>query len=145
MSTPFPTFSTSIPIDISAVNYGGHLGHDRLVSMMHEARLHFFKELGQTEADFFGNGLILKTLNVDYLQEAFWGEALTFRITVSEINRASFGLHYDILRGETMIATADIVLIGFDYQSRKVARLSQEFPLALANLTPSSESLQGEE
>ncbi len=64
-------FSTTLTINIEHVNYGNHLGHDKLVALMHEARLRFLDHLGQSEVDFYGISLILKSLVVNYHQEAF--------------------------------------------------------------------------
>ncbi|MCH5718100.1 acyl-CoA thioesterase [Niabella hibiscisoli] len=46
---PHFTFSTSIAIRITDVNYGGHVGNDAILSIIHEARLQFLKALGYSE------------------------------------------------------------------------------------------------
>ncbi len=117
-------FSTTLPIQIEHINYGNHLAHDKLVTLMHEARLQFFDQLGQSEIDFYGISLILKSLNVNYRQEAFRGDKLTFALTIREVRSSAFTLHYEVRNqaGEP-IADADTVLVGFDYGKRRVARL----------------------
>ena len=37
-------FSTDIAVRISDINYGGHLGHDSIISLIHEARVRFLKD-----------------------------------------------------------------------------------------------------
>ena len=37
-------FSTEIPIRISDINYGGHLGNDAVLSIVHEARIQFLQQ-----------------------------------------------------------------------------------------------------
>lgn len=117
-------FITSLPVNIEHVNYGNHLAHDKLVSLMHEARLRFFDHLGQSEIDFYGISLILKSMTINYRQEAFRGDELQFAVTISEVRGSAFALHYEVAntKGE-IIADADLVLVGFDYGKRKIARL----------------------
>ncbi len=117
-------FTATLPVTIEHINYGNHLAHDKLVTLMHEARLRFFEHLGQSEIDFYGVSLILKSLTVNYRQEAFRGDELAFFITISEVRNSSFTLHYAISNasGEA-IADANVVLVGFDYGVRKIARL----------------------
>lgn len=132
-------FQTTLDVDIATINYGGHLAHDRLITLMHEARLRFLKALGQSEVSFYGVGLIAKSLQVDYLKEVFWGEKLTLQMTVNNPSGAGFTLHYHIVDSEQQaVATADIVLLCFDYQKRKVARLAKDFLSDIAKLQSAS-------
>ncbi|PID66030.1 MAG: thioesterase [Gammaproteobacteria bacterium] len=117
-------FSTTLPIYIEHINYGHHLAHDKLITLMHEARLQFFDRLGQSEMDFYGISLIMKSLTVNYRQEAFRGDKLTFALTIREVRGSAFMLHYDIRNQHNeAIADAQIVLVGYDYGKRRVARL----------------------
>jgi acyl-CoA thioester hydrolase len=42
-------FSTDITVRTTDLNYGGHLGNDRLLSLIHEARVAFLKYRGLTQ------------------------------------------------------------------------------------------------
>ena len=42
------TFSTQIPVRITDINYGGHLGNDALLALLHEARVQFLRRYGYT-------------------------------------------------------------------------------------------------
>lgn len=130
-------FSTTLPVTVGQINYGGHLSHDKLITLMHEARLRFFDRLGQSEIDFFGISLILKSITVNYRQESFRGDELTFILSINEVCGSAFGLHYHInnQHGET-VAEADLVLVGFDYGSRKIARLPDLCRQTLTQLPP---------
>ena len=37
-------FSTEIPVRITDINYGGHLGNDSILSIVQEARVRFLNE-----------------------------------------------------------------------------------------------------
>lgn len=117
-------FTTTLPIHIEHINYGGHLAHDTLLSLMHEARLQFFDRLGQSELDFYGISLILKSLSVEYRQEAFRGDLLTFAISIAEVRGSGFSLRYEIRNQHNdTVAQANVILVGFDYGKRRIARL----------------------
>ena len=71
----FP-FSVSLPVRITDMNYGGHLGNDRYLTISHEARVKFLEWLGYTELDFSGPGLILANVAIDYKAEIKYGDNL---------------------------------------------------------------------
>ena len=48
------SFTTTIPIRITDLNYGGHVGNDTILSIIHEARMQFLKNAGYTELDLEG-------------------------------------------------------------------------------------------
>ncbi|PIE45601.1 MAG: thioesterase [Gammaproteobacteria bacterium] len=117
-------FNTELTVNIDHINYGNHLGHDKLVTMLHEARLRFFDYLGQSEFDFYGIGLIMKSLTVNYRQESFRGDKLSFAMRFEDIRTSAFCLHYEVVRDNgDIIADANVVLVGFDYGKRRVAKL----------------------
>lgn len=117
-------FDTKLAVRISDINYGNHLAHDRLVTLMHEARLQFFADLGESESHFYGVGLILKSLQVEYRKEAFYPDLLTFSIAVDEIRNSAFSLSYQVQNEQAeKIAEANLVLVAYDYQKQKIARL----------------------
>lgn len=130
-------FTTTLPVNIEHINYGGHLAHDKLVTLMHEARLRFFDRLGQSEIDFYGISLILKSMTVNYRQEVFRGEKLIFAITIAEVRGSAFSLNYEVRNAAAeKIADAVFVLVGFDYGKRKIARLPDLCRTALTAQQP---------
>ena len=52
-------FRTEISVRIDDLNYGGHLGHDRVLTLVHEARVAWLKSHGWSEMDCAGTGLIM--------------------------------------------------------------------------------------
>ena len=69
-------FSTDLRVRISDINYGGHLGNDSLLSLIHEARLRFLKKYGFTELNIEGRDLITVDSVIIYKAEVFHGESL---------------------------------------------------------------------
>lgn len=121
------TFSTNIPIRITDINYGGHLGNDALLSIIHEARLQFFHSLGYTEMDMEGTGLIMANVAIEFKAEAFYGETLLVSVTASDFTRAGFDLVYLLEKRQDdttiIVAIAQTGMVCYDYTSKKIAAL----------------------
>src|SRR6185437_3699993 len=91
-------FHTTLEVRISDINYGNHLGHDLLVSLLHEARVRFLKKLGyDNELNIDGMGMLMTNLVVNYLNEAFYADKLTINIGIGEITRTSVQLIYQAM------------------------------------------------
>lgn len=65
------SFSTEVEVRIGDINYGGHLGNDALLSLIHEARMRYFAALGYTELSLGGVGTIMADSAIVYKSEAF--------------------------------------------------------------------------
>lgn len=123
-----------LPVRITDINYGNHLGNDSMVSMLHEARLQFLQQHGFTEMDADGIGLIMKDIAVNFRSESFYGDELIISIWPDQISRASFQLKYKAIchrdDGEILIAEAQTTMVCYDYTNRKVAAM----PTGLKNI-----------
>ena len=121
------SFSSQIPVRISDINYGGHVGNDSILSLIHEARLHFLKSFGYTELEFAGVGLIMADAAIEFKGEAFYGDVLKAYVAVKEISRIGFELYYKLVKGEdeTVVAVAKTGMICFDYSKRKVTTVPE--------------------
>lgn len=117
-----------IPVRITDINYGNHLGNDRLLSIIHEARMQMLSQWGFTELDVDGVGMIMADVMIAYRGEAYYGDTLTVKIYVSEITDRSFDLLYHIStqRNEIIkdIAHAKTGMVTYDYKAARIAILS---------------------
>jgi acyl-CoA thioesterase FadM len=122
-------FFTNIPLRVSDINYGGHLGHDSVLTLTHEARVRFLAKHGFTEMDVYGAGLIISDAIIVYKSEAFWGEVVKIQIGISEFNKYGFDLIYKITEKKTKreIARVKTGMVFFDYKKRTVARVPPKF------------------
>ena len=125
-----------IPVRITDLNYGNHVGNDAVVSIIHEARVQFLKKGGYTELNIGGPGLIMADLAVEYLRELFYGDQLIISIAVAEISRLSFELCYEIkAQRENDIfisAKAKTTMVCYDYLAKKVTAVPDTFKEFLA-------------
>jgi YbgC/YbaW family acyl-CoA thioester hydrolase len=124
-------FSTNFEIRISDINYGGHLGNDRYLSIFQDARLRYLKQFGYSELDIGENtSLIMSQAHIDFKAEAFWDDRLTVYVRVSELKSVKFVIEYLLVNNDKqakVIATGYTEMVGFDYQNRKVSKLPVRF------------------
>ena len=121
--------TVQIPVRITDINYGNHLGNDALVSILHEARVLWLKQHHYTELNAGGTALIMGDLAVEYLNESLYGDTLIISIAAGEITRVSFELYYlvETSREEKKIpvARAKTGLICYDYQLKKLVAITE--------------------
>ena len=114
------SFTTAITVRITDINYGGHLGNDKVLSLMHEVRMLWLQSIGYSELNIEGAGLIMADAGIQFKSEAFFGEVLTAEIAVAEISRAGFNLYYRFKCAERVVATGKTGMLFFDYSNRKI-------------------------
>jgi len=120
-------FSTEIKIRITDLNYGGHLGNDSMLSILHETRVRFLKHFGYSEMNVAGVGIIMADAAIQFKTQAFYGERLKIEIAVGDFSRVSFDIYYRILSGTREVALAKTGIVFYNYETKKVAAVPQEF------------------
>ena len=122
-------FQTTIPIRITDLNYGGHVGNDRILSLIHEARVDYLQSLGFSELNMGGVSLIMADVAIEYKNELFHGDKLTIQVSAGDFTSSGFDLFYllqkDDVNGRVLIAKAKTGMVCFDYSSRKVMRIPE--------------------
>jgi len=123
--------SIEIPVRITDINYGNHVGNDSLISLLHEARVQWLNQLGYSELDIEGSSIIMNELGVNYLNESFYGDVLNIQLSVGEISTAGFELYYSITtnRNNTTltIAKAKTGIVFYDYSVKKISPIPAVF------------------
>jgi acyl-CoA thioester hydrolase len=117
-------FSTIIPVRITDINYGNHLGNDAVLSFIHEARVQFLKSYNLEELKFEDVGLIMSDAAIEFKNEAFYGDQLKIYVAASNASKVSFDIFYkmvvDTTEVEKNIAFAKTGMICYDYDQKKV-------------------------
>lgn len=123
------SFQTEIPIRITDINYGGHLGNDSLLSIIHEARVRFLKHLGYSESDVEGTGIIMNDAAIQYKSEGFYGDDLLIEVGVMDFSKIGCDIVYRITNMDSKkeIAFAKTGIVFFDYKNKKVVPVPEEF------------------
>ncbi len=124
-----------IPIRITDINYGNHVGNDAFVKLIHEARVHWLNRYGYTELNIEGIGLIMSELAIEFKHESFYGDVVDIKLAVGEITRVGFELLYQLFtkrNAETiLLANAKTGMICYDYDAKKVVAIPEKLKVIL--------------
>jgi acyl-CoA thioesterase FadM len=128
-------FSTEIPIRITDLNYGGHVGNDIFLSLIHEARVQFLQHAGYSEFDFAGIGLIMNDVAIEFKSEIFYGDIIKASIIAGEFSRVSFDIFYKLEKESNdktiLVAAAKTGMVCFNYQTKKIVAVPDEARIKL--------------
>jgi len=125
---PLPAydFSCTLAVRTTDLNYGGHLGNDRLLALVQEARVAFLAARGLGELDAGGTSLIMADAAVVYQGEAFAGDELRFEVAARGPGRVGFRIFTRVTRPAdgAAIALVETGLVCFDYAKQRPQPLS---------------------
>jgi acyl-CoA thioesterase FadM len=133
-------FRTEIPIRISDINYGGHLGNDAVLSIVHEARIQYLKYLGYSELDIEGAGVMMTDAVIVYSSEGFYGDVLIIEAGVTDFQLTNCDFVFRLINKLTgkEIAHAKTGIAFFNRQTRKISPLPDTFRQKCCSDHPSS-------
>ena len=118
------SFTATIPVRITDLNYGNHVGNDAVLSIIHEARMQFLAHHGFTELNCGGAGLIMSDVGIEFKKEIFYGDVLSVNIAAVNFTSVGFDLYYQILNKEKAIAAlAKTGMVCYDYDKKKIAQV----------------------
>lgn len=128
--------SVIIPVRITDLNYGNHLGNHTMVAIIHEARAQFLNLHGFTEMNAGGTSLIMNELLVEFKNESFYNDVLEIKLFCGEVSRAGFELFYLITvqrnEEEIIIAHAKTGMVCYNYSEKKIEMLPDKLKAILA-------------
>src|SRR5688500_12149107 len=122
------SFSAIIPVRITDLNYGNHVGNDSILSLIHEARVLFLNHHHLSELHFGGVGLIIADVAIEFKAELFYGDVLKVYVTANEFSVVGFDLVYKLVKNEEeiVVAIAKTGMVCFDYKQKKVAKVPED-------------------
>lgn len=117
-------YSFEIPVRITDINYGGHVGNDRMLTLAHEARIQFLAKHGYTEMNLEGVSLILTKASLELRRELFFGDPLFIAVTAGNFTAKGFDLFYKMEKinkeGNKELTAAIITsMVCYDYTNKK--------------------------
>ena len=126
----FP-FTANIPVRITDINFGGHVGNDTILSIVHEARAQFFTHCGYTELDFAGAGTIMSDVAIEYKNQTYYGDTILASVAVGEITKVAFDLFYKLEKrsagGKLIpVAFAKTWMVCYDYDQNKITAIPEK-------------------
>lgn len=131
LSVPKNNLATiKIPVRITDINYGNHLGNDSFISIVHEARVQWLQAHNYSELNIEGTGLILAELAVEFKSEGFYGDIIEVMISAGEITKVSFELFYTLSAKRNnqtiLLAVAKTGMVCYNYTDKKVTAVPQQ-------------------
>lgn len=120
-------FQTRLRARITDMNYGGHMGYDALVGILHEARIRYLESKGFTELDAGGGALMMVDAVVICQREIFAGSDLTVDLGTADSSRTSFNFFYRVRVGAKEHARAKTGMIFFDYAAKRICKIPIAF------------------
>jgi acyl-CoA thioester hydrolase len=128
------SFTTSIQVRITDINYGGHVGNDAILSLVHEARMRFLKQHGYTELELGGVGLIMADAAIEFRNELFYGDTVIVSLACAEFSKVSFDIYYKLEKTpdptldqkRIPVAIVKTGMVCYDYANKKIAAIPEE-------------------
>jgi len=125
------SFTTKIPVRITDINFGGHVGNDTILSLVHETRAQYLSYCGYDELNFAGVGIIMSDVAIEYKNQIYYGDEITASIAVGEITRVAFDLFYKLEKRSPddnliPVAFAKTWMVCYDYDQKKVAAIPED-------------------
>lgn len=119
-------FTTELLIQVSDINYGGHLGNDRFLTLAQEVRSRFFRSKGWTEKNIAHTpmGIVVTEAHIRFLSEGFLGDRILAKLYVSEKKRCQCTFHYElsVIESQKKLSEMSTKVAFFDYEKRKVGK-----------------------
>ncbi|MDD3117914.1 MAG: thioesterase family protein [Victivallales bacterium] len=129
-------FRTAMPLRITDINYGGHLGNDAVLGLVHEARVRFYRALGGSEMDLGGAATIMTDAIVVFRAQGLYGMTLEIKIAVADFTATGCDLYYQLhdLDSGREIARVKTGIAFFDYQRGRPVPIPAAFRGKVASM-----------
>jgi len=129
-------FSTTIQIRITDLNYGGHVGNDSFLSLIHEARQQFFNFFGYAELKIENTSLIMTDALLEFKKELNYGDEVKISVVAGGFDKFGFDIFYKleiVNNGVPVLAgKAKTGMICYNYKSKKIMPLPEKAVAVLA-------------
>lgn len=139
------SFIAQIPVRITDLNYGGHVGNDSILSIIHEARMQFLASFGYTELKFAGTSLIMADVGIEFKNELFYNDTVTVSVTIADVSKVGFDIYYKLEKSESdkkiLIAIAKTGMVCYDYVNKKIVNIPEEATLVIVNKQQANNSI----
>lgn len=119
-------FQTGIVVRVTDLNYGNHLGNDRMLAYLQEARVQWLTSLGLTELDAHGVGFMQVDAAIQYKTEGFYDDHIIIQVGTADWTAKSWDFVYRLIlpdQENRILALAKTGMVAFDYATRKVVHV----------------------
>ena len=129
-------FSTTLKIRITDLNYGGHVGNDSFLTLIHEARQQFLNSFGYSELKLENTSLIMLDAAIEFKKELNYGDEIKISVAANGFDKYGFDLFYkiEIADNENYILAgkAKTGMLCYDYDSKKLMPVPEKIKATLS-------------
>ncbi len=124
----FPV-AVELPLYGIHINRGGHLDNAMLLSLVSEARDHFFNFYGYSDANTEGLVAFTADVAVQYISEGFYRDVMIIDMVASDLNKYGFDLVFRLTNKATgrEVARGKYGLVFYDRAAKKIAPMPEAF------------------
>ena len=125
--------STHYKVSIADINYGGHMGNDKALSIFHNARINFLEYFGYSEASISDDvGIILTEANIKFKKEVLLHDELEVEVWISKVKGVRWTLSYKAVRkaDNAEVFSGTTLMVPFNYKTRKICHIPKKFLIA---------------
>ena len=131
-------FSTIIKIRITDLNYGGHVGNDSFLSLIHEAREQFLNHFGYSELKIENVSLIMADAAVEFKKELNYSDEIKISVAANNFDKYGFDIFYklEVVKGANLLLAgkAKTGMLCYDYENKKLMPVPGKLKDTLYNL-----------
>ena len=123
-------FSTEIPVMVTDLVPGSHMGADRVLSLVLEAMARFLRDIGSTSRHRIEDvEFIMADATTVYSSEARYGDVLNIEVAVRDFERTSCNFYYRLSNSDSghEVARVKSGLLFFDYKQKKAQPVPEAF------------------
>ena len=124
------TFTANLTVRITDLNYGGHVGNDVFLSLIHEARQQFLYHHGYAELQFEGIGLIMADAAIEFKKEMNYSDNINIHVAATGFDKYGFDIFYklEIIKGIEIILAgkAKTGMLCYDYAAKKLTPVPEK-------------------
>ena len=111
-------FTREVAVRFSDTDTMGHVNNAAYLVYLEDARIAFFRGLRTADGEaFFGRGLIVGRVEIDYVRPVFFPDPIEIEVVVQSVGRSSFRLGYVLRQRGQEVARAVSVQVAYDYRT----------------------------
>lgn len=123
-----PQFEKEFLLMASHMNYGNHLGNDRVLTIAQDVRVEWLHQHNLGELDLGDHvGLIQTDSSAMYMSEAFAGQTLKAKLWIIQESDRRCEFYLGLESSEKEVARVMAGMTFFDYQQRKLTKMPTLF------------------
>lgn len=112
--------STQVEVRFADMDSFGHVNNASFLTFIEQARIKYFDDISGWHYDPSKEGVILAHASLDFIRPLHFKETLSVLTMCTHIGTKSISIVHRVIAGENdEVATAESVVVAFDYNSMK--------------------------